>query len=78
MKKLNSKLFESLQLNETEMQSCTGGNYTSRGTDTALSSTQYDVVFQTTDEKGGNGVWDNQNTGAGTKDQPTPATLTQE
>lgn len=78
MKKLNSKLFESLQLNETEMQSCLGGNYTSAGLDTQQSGTQYDVVFQTTNENGGGGVWDHQNTGASTKDKPVTASLTEE
>lgn len=70
MKNLKSKLFESLKIESTELSKITGGNlYTSRGSDTSQGSS-YDVVFQTLDENGQNGVWDTQNTGAGTKDKP--------
>ncbi len=71
MKKLNSKLFDSLKLSENEAKNLVGGlAYTSKGSDTAASTTSYDIVFWTTDINGSNGHWDNENTGGGTKDQP--------
>jgi|SRR5690554_3885719 len=73
MKKLNSKLFESLKLSDKQAQNTLGGapDYTSPGSDSALSSTQYDVLFNTYDESGTFQSIDSQSTGAGTKDKPT-------
>lgn len=71
MKKMNSKLFESLKLNENEAKNVNGGlAYTSKDTDTAASTTSYDIAFWTTDVAGKNGHWDTENTGGGEKDQP--------
>ena len=73
MKKLNSELFTSLKLEKNEMNKVSGGLYTDRGSDTSMGSS-YDLVFMTYDGNGKSGVWDTQNTGAGTKDKPVLST----
>ncbi|WP_325203052.1 hypothetical protein [Flavobacterium sp.] len=65
---MNSKLFESLKLNESEAKSVVGGLTTSKGSDTAMTGGRYDVAFNTTDK----GVIDTVYTsnGDGSLDQP--------
>jgi len=71
MSKLNSKLFESLKLNEKEAKNLMGGAYTINTSDTNNSSGQYDVTFSTLDKGGKSTGFDTQNTGTTTKDKPT-------
>ncbi|MFD2602566.1 hypothetical protein [Flavobacterium suzhouense] len=70
--KINSKLFESLKLNDKEAKNLVGGgDYTLKADDTSVRGGQYDVVFDTLDKSGGSTGWDTENTGTNTKDKPT-------
>lgn len=75
MKKLNSKMFQSLKLTNDEAKKCLGGMYTSKDSDTSQSG-YYDVTFATTDANGGNQSVDAVFTGQSTEDAPSKSTLT--
>lgn len=52
MKKLDSKLFESLKLTEKEAQNTIGGAYTLTGQDTKFEDGSGDVTFETLSSNG--------------------------
>ena len=77
MKKLKSKLFESLKLSEKEAKNTIGGRYTATGSDTTSStSANFDVTFSTTNADGSPKATDAVFTGSTDTDQPTPPIAT--
>jgi hypothetical protein len=71
MKKLESKLFQSLKLSDKVAKNLIGGlvDYTSSSKDSNTSGGRHDIMFVTTDGNGGNESLDRADTGTGTTDQ---------